>query len=55
MYRGDKRNAHRTKYMKRTQGIMQAVRKTALPETNLASEIAMSVDGNGINGSEAST
>ena len=40
----------------------QVVRKTALPETNLpdgkaglASEIAMYVDGNGINGSEANT
>ena len=51
--------------MKRTQGIMQApdkkqsgqvVRKTVLPETNLASKIAMYVDGNPprrINGSEA--
>ena len=62
MYVGVKRNAYRTKYMKRTQGIMQApdkkqsgqvVRKTTPPETNLpdgkaglASEIAMYVDGN---------
>ena len=41
--------------MKRTQGIMQAARKTALPKTILASKIAMYVDGNDINGSEANT
>ncbi len=41
--------------MKRTQRIMQAVRKTALPKTNLASKIAMYVDGYEINGSEANT
>ena len=45
----------RTKYLKRTQGIMQAERKTVLPKTNLASKIAMCVDGNEINGSEANT
>jgi collagenase-like PrtC family protease len=37
------------------QGIMQAARKTVLFETNLASKIAMYVDGNEINGSEANT
>jgi hypothetical protein len=47
--------SERTKYMKRTQGIMQAVGKTVLPQTNLASKIAMYVDGNDINGSEANT
>ena len=45
----------RTEYMKRTQGIMQAVRKTALPKTNLAPKIAQSVDGNGFNDPETNT
>ena len=45
----------RTEYMKRTQGIMQAVGKSALPETNLASKIAKRVGGNEINASEACT
>ena len=45
----------RTEYMKRIQGIMQAARKTVLPETKLASKIAISVYGNDINGSEANT
>jgi len=34
---------------------MQAARKTVLPKTNLASKIAMYVDGNEFNGSEANT
>ena len=41
--------------MKRTQGIMQAVKKTALLEANLTSKIAMYVYGTDINGSEANT
>ena len=55
MYRGVHLFIERTEYMKRTQGIMQAVRKTAIPETNLASKIVWNVDGNDINGSEANT
>jgi hypothetical protein len=50
--------SERTKYMKRTQGIMSrlgGIREAVLPETDLASKIAMYVDGNDINGSEANT
>jgi len=55
MYVGNPKG--RTKYMRRTQGIMQAIRKSALPETNLASRRAFkkNVDGHDFNASEANT